>query len=392
MARSGVRVERTSRDEWRVASQTRTGVLYGVTRYPNGWTCECPDFQRHGGLCKHVYALRFLLDAEPPEVAPPGPGGLAEAPLVPFQPAQPSRPVCPHCGGDELSRRGFVGKRRKQAYWCSPCRRKFVSDDGFRRLKGDARAVTAALDLYFKGVSLRNVADFLGQHYGLTVSHMTVYRWLGRYVGVLDAFAAGLRPDVGTRWNADEVKVKFGKDSRWLWHVLDRDTRFLLARGITEARDEAEARTVFAAARDRAGFKPDEVVTDGLPTYIAAWKQELRIPDGGRSKNVHIREISLSGHSVNNNPVERLNGTWRAREKPARGLKSPQGPLAAGQGVYYNFLRRHMGLAGRTPAEAAGIPTPAEGNRWEQFLRKAFEQERNARRPRAADTETEQGV
>ena len=114
-------------------------------------------------------------------------------------------------------------------------------------------------------------------------------------------------------------------------------------------------------------------MNSGLASYIEAWKQELRAPEGGRnSHNIHVREIHLTDHSKNNNIVERLNGTVRDRQKSARGIKKPERPLTKGQAAYYNLIKPHLSLGGLTPAEAAGVAVPADGNRWLGIMRDAL--------------------
>ena len=59
---------------------------------------------------------------------------------------------------------------------------------------------------------------------------------------------------------------------------------------------------------------------------------------------------------MNNNKMESFNGnTLQAREKVVRGIKRTDSPTIAGMRIHHNFVRSHIGLDGRTPAEAAGI-------------------------------------
>ena len=95
------------------------------------------------------------------------------------------------------------------------------------------------------------------------------------------------------------------------------------------------------------------LITDGLKAYNDACKFEYWTPKM-ETRTVHIRHISLKGEH-HNNMIERLNGQIRDRQKVIRGLKKPDTPILAGYQIYHNYVRPHMGLEGRTPAEAAGI-------------------------------------
>jgi len=60
-----------------------------------------------------------------------------------------------------------------------------------------------------------------------------------------------------------------------------------------------------------------------------------------------------------------------------RGLKKEQSDIIEGLRIYYNFIRPHMSLNGKTPAEMAGINLQLEQNRWEDLIRKSKRAERN---------------
>ena len=69
--------------------------------------------------------------------------------------------------------------------------------------------------------------------------------------------------------------------------------------------------------------------------------------------------------------VERLHGTIRQRNKVMRGLDNKQTAqtMLDGMRIYYNFLRPHSALGGKTPAQKAQI----ESNRvaWLDLIKKA---------------------
>jgi len=84
-----------------------------------------------------------------------------------------------------------------------------------------------------------------------------------------------------------------------------------------------------------------------------------------------IRRAEIKARETNN-VVERLHGTLKDRLKPLRGLKSEETAKIWLDGwfVYYNFLRPHLSLKGKTPAEACGIDLNIE-NDWEDLIKKA---------------------
>jgi putative transposase len=58
--------------------------------------------------------------------------------------------------------------------------------------------------------------------------------------------------------------------------------------------------------------------------------------------------------------MERINGEIRDREKVMRGLKIKETPILQGMQIYHNFIKLHIGLEGKTPAEACRIELKGE--------------------------------
>jgi hypothetical protein len=65
-----------------------------------------------------------------------------------------------------------------------------------------------------------------------------------------------------------------------------------------------------------------------------------------------------------------MHGSIREREKVMRGLKVDDTPILPMNQIYYNFIRPHMGLKGKTPAERAGVAVDGE-NKWIGLIRKS---------------------
>jgi transposase-like protein len=128
---------------------------------------------------------------------------------------------------------------------------------------------------------------------------------------------------------------------------MDGDTRFLLANHVSKSRNVSDAREAFRDAKAIAKVEPRILLTDGLGSYVPAASREL--PDA-----VHVAGVGLQGH-LNNNRMERYQGTLKERTKVMQALKNGDTAILDGQRIYYNHIRPHQGLNGKTPAEAAGI-------------------------------------
>lgn len=90
--------------------------------------------------------------------------------------------------------------------------------------------------------------------------------------------------------------------------------------------------------------------------------------ENGKPRPQHIRKIAFANKS-NNNLVERLNGTKRDREKNLRGLKIEKTPIIPMQDIYYNFVRPHQALNGKTPAQKAEVDLNLNGNEWLELIK-----------------------
>jgi len=236
-------------------------------------------------------------------------------------------------------------------------------------MKASPQVITAALDLYLKGISLRSITDHLKQFYGLKVNCSTVLRWIHRYIKLMSEYVKDLMPQVSDRWNADETTINVNGHYRWLWNLMDSETRFLLSSRLTHTRRDHEAVNLFWEGKLRSGKTPTEVVTDGLTSYESAFRTAF--PKGTR----HIRSPRFIDRT-NNNLIERLHGTIKDRTKVTRGLEQDKSDnkIVQGFGIYYNFIRDHSALNGKTPAEAANIDTGLEGNRWKRLIAKSAEE------------------
>jgi putative transposase len=357
MVENGIEPKQLSQNKFEIPSQSKD-LNYIVTSYANSWSCTCPDYQFRHVTCKHIHAVALWQKISKKVEEDHKKESI-------FATSLDSGLGCKFCGSLHIIKYGK--KKGRQYYWCKSCARKFTPNQGFEGLCYEPRVVAATLDLYFKGVSLRKIADHLKQFYGLDIDHSTVYRWIGKYTDVIEAYVATLEPEVGNIWHTDEMKVKIGGEWRWLWNVMDEKTRFHLVSVISETRSKEDARVPFRQSKKVAGKKPRVMVTDGLPSYKQAFNKEFY---DHHQSCTHIADVALQ-ESLNN-VLERMHGTIREREKVTRGLKVDETPIIPMNQIYYNFIRGHQSLNGKTPAEMAGIGVSGD-NKWSGLLKSSID-------------------
>jgi len=355
MIENGVTPVQLSKDRFEIPSQS-SDKTYIVSNYANKWQCTCPDHEFRHMACKHIHAvalwqkLASKLEEDHKKESV-------------FRAAQSNDLGCKFCGSLDITK---YGKRKgRQYYWCKTCARKFTLNQGFEGLCYDSRIVAATLDLYFKGVSLRKIADHLHQIHGLNIDHSTVYRWIVRYIDIIEAYVATLEPELGNLWHGDEMKIKVKGEWKWLWNTMDEKTRFQIVSMIADARGLPEAKKTFKKSKKVGGKKPAVIVTDGMPGYKGAFKTVFY--DHHQSVK-HIADVALQ--TGMNNSIERMHGSFREREKVMRGVKSMETPIFEGNRIYYNFVRPHQALEGKTPAEMAGVGVEGE-NKWMGLIKNA---------------------
>ena len=146
---------------------------------------------------------------------------------------------------------------------------------------------------------------------------------------------------------------------------------------ISQGREVEDAQRVFQDTKQKLAAMPIAVTHDGLQSYGEAFRREFYTNTAPRT--IEVRSVSLRDQGFNNR-MERLNQTFRDRNKTQRGLdhrKSAQ-EMADAIRIAYNFTRPHIAPKGKTPAEASGVNLNLGQNRWKSLITKSA---------RAADTE-----
>jgi putative transposase len=349
-------VRRIDANEYRVKSQSGHGE-YQIVSTEVGWYCSCPDAINRVLQCKHIFAVELSL-----EIRRRIENAKRIVPLD-FQ-------SCLSCGSLSIVKHGILHNKSGdlQRYSCRGCGKRFTLNLGFEKMHATPQAITSAMQLYFTGESLRNVKKFLRLQ-GVNVSHVTVLNWITKYVGMMEKYLDDFTPKMGDTWRADEMYVKFKGNMKYLFAMMDDETRFRISQMVADHKGTSDVRPLFQEAKEVAQRMPKTFISDGANNFHDAYRKEFTDTYGEKPSAIHVRHIRMAG-DMNNNKMERQNGEVRDREKTMRGLKNVDSPILKGYQIFHNYIREHEGLDGKTPAEAAGITVEGR-NKWLTIIQNA---------------------
>lgn len=291
---------------------------------------------------------------------------------------------------------------------CRTCGMTFASSKGtiFYRLKTDPKIVLLVLSLLSHGCPLQAASK------AFHLDERTLADWqkkAGEHCEqVHQALVVNQPRDLG-QVQADEIRAKLQKRLvLWMAMAIQVSTRLWLGGVVSPSRDKDLIRRLVHMVRCQALERPILLMTDGLVTYVKAWKRAFAnaVHTGRQGRpqlvpwlNVVIGQVvkryekkrvvgvdhrliqgskelfhalNVAGQKMNTAYIERLNATFRQRlcglVRRGRCLLRREAVLHRGMyliGCVYNFCTPHQSLrvqnaAGvrwtqRTPAMAAGI-------------------------------------
>ncbi len=349
-------IKRLDEHTYSVQSQSGNGS-YTVISTEFGWKCSCPDHQYRHLTCKHIIAITYSIHLRR-EVQEVSKTVISEISTL----------ACRFCKSEKIVKDAIRHNKYGdvQRYLCRECNKRFSFNIGFENMRATPLIITTAMQLYFSGESLRNVQNFVRLQ-GLGISHVAVYKWIKKYVALMQTYLDRITPKVSDTWRTDELFLKIKGDTKYLYALMDDETRFWIAQQVSDSKFTQDVRPLFKKGKQVAGKKPMTLISDGAFNFQEAYQRELYSHTLPRTR--HIRHIHLAGDQ-NNNKMERLNGEIRDREKVMRGLKKMDSVALKGYQMYHNYFRPHEGLVGKTPAEIAGIRIEG-GNKYVTVIQNA---------------------
>ena len=212
-----------------------------------------------------------------------------------------------------------------------------VPRSGFAGFRFPSDVIMVAVRWYLRdGLSYRDVEELLAER-GITVDHVTVYRWVQRFTPLLAEAARPCRHGVGDRWQVDETYVKVAGQWRYVYRAIDQFGQVIDV-FVSPRRDTKAAHRFFERAIGATKIRPIEVVTDRAPTYSVVLEELL--PGAWHRTDRYA-----------NNRVEADHGRLKARLRPMRGLKRDRSArvITAGHAFLQNVRRGYYELAAEEP-------------------------------------------
>jgi len=261
---------------------------------------------------------------------------------------------CKFCDSMDVVKNGV---RAGTQYWlCTNCGHGFVDNGALPRDRYQLSVKANAVMDYYTGKSLTGIRLGIKQHTGLEPSDSSIYGWFKEFTNIALREAKLHNPIVSDKWIIDETVVAL-KDNKkyWLINVIDSESRFLLASKMSTNRSTKDIISTIKLACDKVGKNPTTIVTDGWRGY----PESVETLFGADCKHI-IGSPFERDEDKNTNLIERYNGTLKDRLKTMRGMDKSDNIQLILEGfiVYYNYLRPHESLNGKTPAEVAKVKFP----------------------------------
>ena len=280
IANTDIALQRLNKLTYKVRSQSDPNTWYIVARnYSDGWMCECPDFAFRHLECKHVHAVKFSKLLRKKIYQDTFAQLVNNQNIGNYNAIDIGQIVCPKCLSANYKK--FVVRHNKnsgdlQRYLCKVCNYRFTINPAFENSKASAKLITAAVDLYFKGVSLRKIADHLKQFYNFKINCSSICRWLRKFSKTVQPYVDSLVPQVGGVYQVDEMMLHVRKENNeskmtlsnpdnhtnrqfdnhysWLWNLMDSTTRFWICSRISQKRDTKSGVALLKEMKRRAPF------------------------------------------------------------------------------------------------------------------------------------------
>ncbi len=272
---------------------------------------------------------------------------------------------CRCCKSEKIVKRGLT-HNNKQRYLCKNCKRTFIEDNGFYKMKNKPELITMAIDMYLSNLSSRKMRNQIKRHSLGNVSHQTILVWVRKYVLKVNDFINKLNPSLSGKIYADETEVRRKKNNDVFWCSVDWDTRYINATLYSKNPQNMNDATEFMNRIKKSG-NTQYIQTDALPMYPNAFNKTFRTL---KKNNIYHRINNVSKTKKHNVRIETVFSKLKDRIKDFRSLKAlwSAPTIILGLVIQHNFIERHCTI-NTYPCELANLNLDLGVNRWLGLIR-----------------------
>ncbi len=277
---------------------------------------------------------------------------------------------CIYCKSTNYIKQGFRKTQNRgkiQKYYCKDCKKYFTYDNGSYRMRNSPQKITLCLDLFYRGLSTRQIQEHLKSFYPKNSSWVSIYKWIIKYSKIISNFTDKLRVKVGSEIQIDEIELN------WFIDSIDTTTKFIITSEYVKSREKEAIKRILKNIKVKAENEIKMITTDGLTAYENVVKKTFGYDKHKREYNIKHNVVNASQGEGFNCPIERLHNTIRHRTKTFRGFHGSIESAKAimkGLEIYYNFIRKHQGI-NCCPYELATDLKLKSNNKWLELIRLA---------------------
>lgn len=262
--------------------------------------------------------------------------------------------ICPDCKKTNIikwTKRKTLNRGIVQRYKCKDCGKYFTLNDGFYRMRNTPQKISLCLDLFYKGVSTRQIQSHLQAFYPHNSSHKSIYKWIVKYAKMIGGFTDNLKVKSGKEIQIDEMEIgsQRSRYKGWFIDSIDTETRYMVSSEFKRNRDLKEVKQVLWKAKQKTENQIEIITSDGWLAYPKAIQKIFTIKSKSNTKKYGVihNQVNASKGEGFNIKIERLHNSVRHRIKTFRGFHGSvysANSIMRGYEIYYNFIRKHLAL------------------------------------------------
>ncbi|MRY42714.1 DDE-type integrase/transposase/recombinase [Clostridium beijerinckii] len=226
------------------------------------------------------------------------------------------------------------------------------------------------------GLSSRKTAALLKDIHDIKISHQAILNYVNAVSIVVKPFIDNYDYKLSDSFCGDETYIKVNGKWNYIFFFFDAVKKIILSYRVSPHRDTETAVKAIDDVLSKLKEIPEDLnlITDGNPIYLLAQhffashsiKFDVTQVIGLTNKD----EISKEYRPLKQ-IIERLNRTFKGNYRATTGFGSPNGSVAFVTMfvAYFNFLRPHSALEGKTPVILEELESmPNMPTRWCKFI------------------------